>query len=110
MSDDRREYACCVCGQIVHDCGPNSLVCISGDARACRERSIVVQAGQRPRGPSELRGCLNGAYQRAYDANPWNTQYHAALTRMRFTAAASKVDRATPTAASGKARGSSDIV
>jgi general secretion pathway protein D len=35
------------------------------------------------------------AYQKAYDADPRNTQYRAALTRIRFLAAASKVHRAT---------------
>ena len=35
------------------------------------------------------------AYQKAYDADPRNTQYRAALTRMRFLAAASKVHRGT---------------
>jgi general secretion pathway protein D len=34
------------------------------------------------------------AYQRAYDANPRNTQYRASLTRIRFLAAAAKVHRA----------------
>jgi general secretion pathway protein D len=34
-------------------------------------------------------------YERAYDANPRNTQYRAALTRIRFLAAAAKVHRAT---------------
>ena len=36
-----------------------------------------------------------GAYQQAYDADPRNTRYRAALTRIRFLAAASKVHRAT---------------
>jgi general secretion pathway protein D len=35
------------------------------------------------------------AYQRAYDASPRDTRYRAALTRIRFLAAASKVHRAT---------------
>ena len=35
------------------------------------------------------------AYQQAYDADPRNTRYRAALTRIRFLAAASKVHRAT---------------
>ena len=35
------------------------------------------------------------AYQKAYDADPRNTRYRAALTRIRFLAAASKVHRAT---------------
>jgi tetratricopeptide (TPR) repeat protein len=35
------------------------------------------------------------AYQRAYDASPRETRYRAALTRIRFLAAASKVHRAT---------------
>jgi general secretion pathway protein D len=34
-------------------------------------------------------------YQKAYDADPRNTRYRAALTRIRFLAAASKVHRAT---------------
>jgi hypothetical protein len=34
-------------------------------------------------------------YERAYDANPRNTQYRAALTRIRFLAAAAKVHRGT---------------
>jgi len=42
------------------------------------------------------------AYQRAYDANPRNTQYRAALTRIRFLAAASKVRRATLLQQAGK--------
>lgn len=35
------------------------------------------------------------AYLKAYDANPADTQYRAALTRIRFIAAAAKVHRAT---------------
>src|SRR6202047_254133 len=35
------------------------------------------------------------AYQKAYDADPQNTRNRAALTRIRFLAAASKVHRAT---------------
>lgn len=35
------------------------------------------------------------AYQRAYNAYPQNTQYRAALTRIRFLAAPAKVHRAT---------------
>ena len=35
------------------------------------------------------------AYERAYDASPRDTRYRAALTRIRFLAAASKVHRAT---------------
>ena len=35
------------------------------------------------------------AYQQAYDADPRNTRYRAALIRIRFLAAASKVHRAT---------------
>jgi general secretion pathway protein D len=35
------------------------------------------------------------AYERAYDASPRDTRYHAALSRIRFLAAASKVHRAT---------------
>lgn len=35
------------------------------------------------------------AYERAYDADPRNTRYRVALTRIRFLAAASKVHRAT---------------
>jgi len=42
------------------------------------------------------------AYQGAYDANPRNTQYRAALTRIRFLAAASKVHRATLLQQAGK--------
>ena len=34
------------------------------------------------------------AYQKAYDADPQNTRYRAALTGIRFLAAASKVHRA----------------
>lgn len=34
-------------------------------------------------------------YQRAYDANPRNTQYRAAMTRIRFLAAAARVHRGT---------------
>ena len=37
----------------------------------------------------------HAAYQRAYDAFPRDTRYRAALTRIRFLAAASKVHRAT---------------
>jgi tetratricopeptide (TPR) repeat protein len=35
------------------------------------------------------------AYERAYDASPQDTRYRAALSRIRFLAAASKVHRAT---------------
>ena len=35
------------------------------------------------------------AYQRAYDGNSKNTEYRAALTRIRFLAAAAKVHRGT---------------
>jgi tetratricopeptide (TPR) repeat protein len=41
-------------------------------------------------------------YQRAYDADPRNTQYRAAVTRIRFLAAASKVHRATLLQQAGK--------
>jgi general secretion pathway protein D len=42
------------------------------------------------------------SYQRAYDADPRNTRYRAALTRIRFLAAASKVHRATLMQQAGK--------
>ena len=42
------------------------------------------------------------AYQRAYDASPRDTRYRAALTRIRFLAAASKVHRATLLQQAGK--------
>jgi general secretion pathway protein D len=42
------------------------------------------------------------AYQRAYDASPGDTRYRAALTRIRFLAAASKVHRATLLQQAGK--------
>jgi tetratricopeptide (TPR) repeat protein len=42
------------------------------------------------------------AYQRAYNADPRNSQYRAALTRIRFLAAASKVHRAALLQQAGK--------
>jgi tetratricopeptide (TPR) repeat protein len=42
------------------------------------------------------------SYQRAYDADSRNTRYRAALTRIRFLAAASKVHRATLMQQAGK--------
>jgi general secretion pathway protein D len=42
------------------------------------------------------------AYQRAYAADPRNTRYRAAVTRIRFLAAASKVHRATLLQQAGK--------
>ena len=42
------------------------------------------------------------SYERAYDVNPRNTAYRAALTRIRFLAAASKVHRATLLQQAGK--------
>ena len=42
------------------------------------------------------------AYQQAYDADPRNTRYRAAVTRIRFLAAASKVHRATLLQQAGK--------
>ena len=42
------------------------------------------------------------AYQRAYDVSPRDTRYRAALTRIRFLAAASKVHRATLLQQAGK--------
>ena len=42
------------------------------------------------------------SYQRAYDADPRNTRYRAALTRIQFLAAASKVHRATLMQQAGK--------
>ena len=42
------------------------------------------------------------AYQRAYDVDPRNTRYRAALTRVRFLAATSKVHRATLLQQAGK--------
>ena len=42
------------------------------------------------------------AYQRAYAADPRNTRYRAAVTRIRFLAAAAKVHRATLLQQAGK--------
>src|SRR4029077_569708 len=42
------------------------------------------------------------AYERAYDASPRDTRYRAALTRIRFLAAASKGHRATLLQQAGK--------
>jgi tetratricopeptide (TPR) repeat protein len=42
------------------------------------------------------------SYERAYDADPRNTRYRAALTRIRFLASASKVHRATLLQQAGK--------
>jgi general secretion pathway protein D len=42
------------------------------------------------------------SYERAYDADPRNTRYRAALTRIRFLAGASKVHRATLLQQAGK--------
>jgi len=53
----------------------------------------------------EARQNYEGAYafyQRAYDADPRNTRYRAALTRIRFLAVASKVHRATLLQQAGK--------
>src|SRR6266481_394371 len=63
------------------------------------------QSGYKQGADLEARQNYEGAYeayQKAYDADPRNTRYRAALTRIRFLAAASKVHRATLLQQAGK--------